>query len=471
MTTTAPAPAPLPAPTPPVAAQATVSAAIPLSSDLDRNVRRSILALVLTACAAFAIVATGSVAIAHRVAREQALAEAVRAGVAIGNAVFGREVSALQHHDPTAMSELDMAADEAKTDASVVRIKVWSATGQVLYSDDHRQIGKTFPITDEVRSSVVDHQGTAIVTEEAAPDSLAESRKFGRLVEVHLPLQLADGTTVAFEVYSTDKWLRDSEHRLTMSIVPLALGGLLLLMLLQLPAGVWLVRRAGRAQAERARLLTTAVAVSTRDRRTIAGDLHDGVIQDLAGVGYVLGAAARKVGSDSGSGDLARMLASSGSAVQRAVRDLRSLVVEIRPPDLTADGVSAALADLAERLESAHGLQVDVRVALPDDLAPAVIATVYRCAREAMANIVKHAAARSAVVTADADSTRVQLTVTDDGRGLPPGGFDRRAEGHVGLTLLGDAARDLGGVLTIGPAELGGTRLHIELPRRIGKNL
>jgi two-component system NarL family sensor kinase len=105
-----------------------------------------------------------------------------------------------------------------------------------------------------------------------------------------------------------------------------------------------------------------------------------------------------------------------------------------------------------------------VQIELEYELSPQVAATVYRCARECLANIVKHSRAGHATVHLTGDSTTVRLRITDDGIGLPASGTDRRAEGHIGLHLLHDAAADLGGVMRVSSGIHGGTTVELDLP-------
>ena len=91
-------------------------------------------------------------------------------------------------------------------------------------------------------------------------------------------------------------------NNLVLRIVPLAVGALLLLQLIQTPITVSLARRVAGHEAERAALLERALSASERERRQIAADLHDGVVQDLAGAGYALAAVARRVDGPASTG-------------------------------------------------------------------------------------------------------------------------------------------------------------------------
>ena len=230
--------------------------------------------------------------------------------------------------------------------------------------------------------------------------------------------------------------------------MPLAVGALLLLQLIQTPITVSLARRVARHEAERTALLERALSASERERRQIAADLHDGVVQDLAGAGYALAALQRRV-----EGPAAANADQVGRVVRGAVESLRRLMVDIYPPDLSGAGLPGAIDDLAEPLRAA-GVTVTVRAEPLPGADSQVAATLYRVARETLANVAKHAQASTVEVDLHRDSSTgapcVVLQVADDGVGIDESKLDRRAEGHLGLKLLIDRVADQGGELVTG---------------------
>jgi two-component system, NarL family, sensor kinase len=140
-----------------------------------------------------------------------------------------------------------------------------------------------------------------------------------------------------------------------------------------------------RSQDQRERLLRAGVDASDAERRRIAGNLHDGVVQDLTGVSYALSAASRR-GDHSravavlGTGD-DDAIADAAKRIRVSVKSLRSLLVEIYPPSLTEEGLESALGELLARVE-ARGVHTTLTVAVDDrSLPPDAAALLYRAAR------------------------------------------------------------------------------------------
>jgi len=338
-------------------------------------------------------------------------------------------------------------------------VKVWTRGGRILYSDEPALIGRRFAMGADERRLFDTGGADADLSDLSKPENRYE-RPAGKLLEAHTVIRTPGGSPVLFEIYQRFSSVTANGHRLLRTLAPPLLGGVAVLLLFQVPLAWRLARRLQRGYRDRERLLATAIESSERERSRIASDLHDGVVQDLAGVAFGLAPLADEA-ERAGDTERAGALRDAVARLRQGVRDLRTLLVEIHPPRLESAGLESALGDLLSPLEAdgiATGLQVE------DGAGPrASDPLLYRAAREAIRNAREHAAPSSVTVTVSGGPAQARrLVVRDDGRG-----FDaavRSAEGHVGLTLLDNLAQQSGARLDVRSRPGEGTTVELEVP-------
>ncbi len=219
-----------------------------------------------------------------------------------------------------------------------------------------------------------------------------------------------------------------------------------------------------RSQLERERLLVHALEASADERRRIAADLHDGVVQDLAGMSFSLEAAAQDRREPPSPG-LRATLVDAATTTRASIRQLRTLLVEIHPPNLHSAGLGAALEDLLAPLK-ARGIAASIELDGPLDLDQDLELVVCRAAGEAVRNVQHHAEAKNVTVRLETTAERVRLQVVDDGVGFSDARrAQRQAQGHVGLSLLASVVAGRGGRLDVESEPGAGTRFVLEVPR------
>jgi signal transduction histidine kinase len=194
------------------------------------------------------------------------------------------------------------------------------------------------------------------------------------------------------------------------------------------------------------------VTATDAERRRIERDLHDGAQQRLLALALALRSAERRHHGRLDP-ELETMLDAAVGELQEAVEELRELTHGLHPTILAEQGLEAALASLAARMP----LPVELDVRLPERPPPPVEAAAYFVAAEALTNVVKHAGARAASVTAARRDGFVSVEVSDDG----VGGADA---GGSGLRGLADRVDALGGRLVVENRLGGGTRVSAEIP-------
>jgi signal transduction histidine kinase len=367
--------------------------------------------------------------------------------------------------DRAAIRQLDDLVAGQILGGPIVRVKLWSKSGQILYSDEPALIGRHFGLGEDELKLFDTNGSDAELSDLSKPENRYE-RAQGKLLEAHTPIRTPDGTQLLFEIYQRFSAVSANGERLLGVLAPPLIGGLVVLMLFQVPLAWSMARRLQRGHSERELLLANAVEASTRERRRIAADLHDGVVQDLAGVAFglaPLAADAERRGDDAAAGVLRR----ATTCLRQGVRELRTLLVEIHPPNLESAGLQVALSDLLSPLEAA-GIATSLDVEEASNGAGSDETLVYRVAREAIRNAQAHgspASVRVAVTHPSPGATR--LVVSDDGGGFAPEARERRgAEGHLGLTLLESIVAQADGTLDVRSAPGEGTTVELELPAR-----
>jgi signal transduction histidine kinase len=215
------------------------------------------------------------------------------------------------------------------------------------------------------------------------------------------------------------------------------------------------LEQAAREQAERA---DRAVA---EERTRIARELHDAIGHSVA-VMTVQTSAVRRL-LHGGQQKERAALETVEATGREAMAEMRKIVGVLRSgdeaPDLAPPPSLAQLDRLADNFRHA-GLTVDMEIAGdPAAVAPGLSATVYRVVQESLTNSLKHAAARRVRVLIECRPDRLEVTVTDDGRG----GAADPAKG-AGLTGMRERVKVYGGTLLAGPAAGGGFTVHAVLP-------
>ncbi|MGH8990053.1 MAG: sensor histidine kinase, partial [Acidimicrobiia bacterium] len=189
----------------------------------------------------------------------------------------------------------------------------------------------------------------------------------------------------------------------------------------------------------------------------------------------ILEAAAARVEADP---ETARSsLGQARELVDAALGELRSLIFELRPPVLEADGLFKSVHKHAELLSRAHGLELSLVTTGDDDrVAPDVQRHLFRVVQEALSNVLRHASAATARieihVAASGDGytsamcapDHVQLVVGDDGVGFDPEARAIAAR-RLGLTSMRERVESLGGRFEVVSAPGQGTTVTAEVPR------
>lgn len=364
--------------------------------------------------------------------------------------------------DRQALEQLDRVVLTRVLNDDVVRVKIWAPDGRIVYSDEPRLIGRRYPLEAEKLEVLREGNTVAELSSLSGPENVYE-RDEGSLFEVYFPIRSSGGRLALFEIYRRQSAIDAGGREILTAFAPVIGGALLLLWLVQVPLAWSMARKLRTGLHEREGLLETALESSALERRRVAADLHDGPLQDLAGLAFGLAAAATKAPAGTDPATVAALRQGADSA-REGTRRLRAAVVDINPGRLHDQGLAAALGDLAASLRS-RGVQVDIDIDVDLPLSPQNEELLYRAAAEAMRNVLAHADARRVQVSATIAAGRARLRVEDDGKGFDATTRERRrAEGHLGLVLVEDLAAHLGGHAEVRSSSGQGTVLELEVP-------
>jgi two-component system, NarL family, sensor kinase len=426
----------------------------------EQSVRRAVLSFAISGLVAVLLLGFFAVQIIRDTAEEEAIDDATRiTKLAAAGIVEPRLTEKLLEGDEQALENMDHAVQRLLGETSIVRVKVWSLDGTIIYSDQEELIGQRYRLEEDQRVAMRDQSTASEISDVSGPENRFEAR-YGELLEVYQGLQTTDGQPVLFEAYQTLGTVAANTERIYVRFLPALFGALLLLELIQIPLAIMLARRLRDRQRERSALLQRAVDASAEERRRIAASLHDGPVQELAGVGFSLAAAAGRMEGDD------RVAVEDAAARTRStMRDLRTMLVELYPASLHRSGLAAAVSDVLSPLR-ASGVETTVDIPADVRMPEPVEALLFRTAREAVQNTRKHARASHVAVRLEQENGRVALSVQDDGRGFTPQANGRRAngEGGLGLRLVSDLAAEAGGRLDIHSAPEHGTLVRVEVP-------
>jgi signal transduction histidine kinase len=213
-------------------------------------------------------------------------------------------------------------------------------------------------------------------------------------------------------------------------------------------------------QAAQLRLMTDR----EEERKFLARELHDQVIQDLLSFNYRL----EDIESETDDEAQQHELAAIRQSVRQVVADLRQLCSDLRPPTIDSHGLKAAIRSLAEEWAERNNIQLDLSIDPQlGRLQEALELSVFRIVQEGLNNIRKHAAARHVNLRVERTPTAsILMRLADDGQGLakPIDLAELTAAKHFGLLGVSERVALLGGSMQVESPRMGGTVLQVEIP-------
>jgi len=386
----------------------------------------------------------------------------------------------LAQFDAQTHAELDRVFLRGPLQRKVVRFKLWNAEGSIVYSSDHAQIGRSFPVDDMLAEALAGELQSR-VSDLSDHDNEPEREQWSHLLEVYVPLRATPSGAVigVAEFYHSmenlDKDIRQAQQRswalvvITTIALYLALLGMvrranntivdqrqdLREQLQQLRASL-AENRNMRLQLREAGEQTTALNEKALHR--LAADLHDGPAQELSFALLRFDDLVEVCGCGP-PGDLESLR----QALRRALEELRGIASGIGIPGIADLSLAAtlrrAVLDFEHRTKSAVEAEID------NTLEAASIATkitAYRVLQESLNNAWLHAPGNPPRVTVRASGSEVGIEVFDAGPGFDTAQAD--TNGRLGISFMRERVRLLGGSFALESAPGQGTRVLVRLP-------
>ncbi|MDE3070581.1 MAG: sensor histidine kinase [Acidobacteriota bacterium] len=239
---------------------------------------------------------------------------------------------------------------------------------------------------------------------------------------------------------------------------------------------------AARMTAERSaeiERLRYGVRMREHERTRWARELHDDTVQGLGALRMQLANARDTGDSEALRASVEKVL----GGLEREIVGIRHLITELRPAALDDFGLEAAVEALARRADDLYGLEVSSRIELglteDERLDPDVESTIYRVIQEALTNVARHAEATRVVIHVAEREGALEVTVTDNGRGLEAAARAKEeaaergeadlstaagAPGGFGLPGMRERAELVGGELELVSNPAGGATMHLSIP-------
>ena len=214
--------------------------------------------------------------------------------------------------------------------------------------------------------------------------------------------------------------------------------------------------------------LRKVLVAQEEERRRIARDLHDDIIQSLLLLIHGLDAISSE-SVDKLSKPVRDKMINLHTLALETLKGLRRYAQELRPVILDDLGLAASLEWMADNLITEDGIDVDVQLdAQRHNLSREVQLTLFRITQEAIGNIRKHAEASDVVLRLETESDRTRLIISDNGKGfrVPARLSDLGGAGKLGLTGMQERSQLLGGTLSISSDQGKGTTVTVEIPKK-----
>ncbi len=226
-----------------------------------------------------------------------------------------------------------------------------------------------------------------------------------------------------------------------------------------------LIEELGQKEQLLHHLVDKIITAQEDERKRLASDLHDGIIQSLIAIWYRL----QRITSDSNRvpvGELNNEITKLTNMLGEQIQDIRRILYDLRPIILDNYGLVPAIQSHAGKIQEQNGIKINLSIKGEElRFTPQIEITLFRIIQEALNNVVKHSGATTVDIEFAADEYRVQMSIRDNGTGLKEGKVELpKSDGGLGLVSIQERALLLNGTCTIESWPGQGTRIRIIIP-------
>jgi hypothetical protein len=192
--------------------------------DDPRGVRRVVWRFALSGLGALILLGAAGVYVLRHTGRSEAIRTAKEVAQVAGRGVVEPALTpALMRGDPRAIARVDRAVRRGVLNGNVVRVKVWTPSGRIVYSDEHRLIGQRYTLGEDDLRTIATGEAAADLSDLSRPENRFE-RKFDKLLEVYVRIRSPTGGPLMFEAYQRYSSIAASSRRVWLAFVPAILA-------------------------------------------------------------------------------------------------------------------------------------------------------------------------------------------------------------------------------------------------------
>ena len=216
-----------------------------------------------------------------------------------------------------------------------------------------------------------------------------------------------------------------------------------------------------RRQMEQEAVTRQIILSQENERKRVAGELHDGLNQNLALLAIEMEMFSQQLPESTGAPN-ARLQALSAQTKSLSA-EVHRISHGLHPAKLTQLGLAIAVRGFCREVEAAHKIPVNFTAhEIPRVLPEEVALCLYRVTQEAIQNVIKHSGAKNATVELTTIGNAIELIITDDGKGFDVN--ENRASGSLGLVSMAERVRLVNGQITVESKPGTGTRVYVRVP-------